>query len=281
MSDCPVLECLFDVRSFVVFVNFYRRFIRGFLSTVQPLTTLTGKWVKFKWSDQCQQAFHRLKRAFTCAQTLVYFDWDREAVAETDASDIVSARGILQHGDDGVLYPVALFSKKYFPAEANYEIYENELMIIVRAFGAWRPELESTEQPIKVLPDHRNFKDFMSNKSISKRQTSWSEFLFCFHFKIVYRQGKQQQKPDTLTCRSEDLEIRNHADYKICEFVLKAHNLKEEVDEKKDTKPYVSMCLLANNSPHQVRKHPNELLQELYNSDLQSTQVVHMLCNRV
>ena len=43
--------------------------------------------------------------------------------------------GILsQYNARGVLYPVAFFSKKYNPAECNYEIYDKELMAIVRAF---------------------------------------------------------------------------------------------------------------------------------------------------
>ena len=40
---------LTDVRSFIGFANFYRRFIQGFSSIVHPLTELTRKGVKFKW----------------------------------------------------------------------------------------------------------------------------------------------------------------------------------------------------------------------------------------
>lgn len=56
---------------------------------------------------------------------------------ETDASDMVSAGVLSEHGEDGVLHPVAFYSKRHFPAEENYEIYNKELVIIVREFEEW------------------------------------------------------------------------------------------------------------------------------------------------
>jgi hypothetical protein len=53
---------------------------------------------------------------------------------ETDASDYVSARVLSQYDNEGILHPVAFFSKKYSPAECNYEIYDKELMAIVHTF---------------------------------------------------------------------------------------------------------------------------------------------------
>jgi hypothetical protein len=39
-----------------------------------------------------------------------------------------------QYDDDGILYPVAFFSKKHSPAKYNYESYDKELMAIIWAF---------------------------------------------------------------------------------------------------------------------------------------------------
>ena len=43
------------------------------------------------------------------------------------------------HG--GVLQPVAFLSKKMLPAELNYQIYDKELLVIVRSFEIWQPEV--------------------------------------------------------------------------------------------------------------------------------------------
>ena len=56
---------------------------------------------------------------------------------ETNASDYVSVGVLSQYDEDGILHPVAFFSAKHSPAECNYEIYDNELMAIIRAFEHW------------------------------------------------------------------------------------------------------------------------------------------------
>jgi len=153
-----------DVQCFLGFANFYRRFIKDYSKVVAPLTKMTkkegGKYVPFLWGQEQQAAFDLLKKAFTSAPILRHFDYNREIIVEMDASDYVSASILSQHDDDGVLHPVAFYSKKHSPAECNYEIYDKELMAIVRAFEEWRPHLEgsrvtpgyaSTEVEVKIL----------------------------------------------------------------------------------------------------------------------------------
>ena len=195
-----------DVRAFLGFANFYRRFIRGYSEIVSPIVNLTKKGVLFSWEPGSPQetAFQLLKNRFTSAPILKHFDPDLEIVVETDASDYVSA-GILSQFHNGILHPVAFFSKKHSPAECNYEIYDKELIAIVRSFEEWRAELESTPHPIQVLSDHKNLEYFMSTKLLNRRQARWSEFLSRFNFRIVYRPGKAGAKPDALTRRSGDL----------------------------------------------------------------------------
>lgn len=48
-----VPQSIFDIRSFIEFTNLYRCFIRNLSEIVRPLTALTWKNVKFKWSQEC------------------------------------------------------------------------------------------------------------------------------------------------------------------------------------------------------------------------------------
>lgn len=219
-------SCLTDVQAFIGFSNFYRRFIRDFSKIVAPMVALTRKDTPFRWNEECEHAFQRLKSAFVDAPVLMPFDWAKEVILETDASDYVSAGVLSQYDDDGILRPVAFFSKKHTPAECNYEIYDKELLAIIRCFEEWRPELEGCELPVRILTDHRNLEYFTTTKQLNRRQARWSEMLSRFNFKIVYRPGKQGQKPDALTRRSEDMpeegdERRNHQS----QVVLKRENL--------------------------------------------------------
>ena len=161
----------------------------------------------------------------------MHFDAKREIIVEPDASDYVSTGMMLQYDDNDVLHPVAYLLKKHSPAECNYEIYDKELMAIIRCFEEWRPELELTPHPIRVLLDHENLEYFMSTKLLSRRQARWSEFLLRFNFKIVYRPGKAGAKPDELTRRSGDLPKEGDKYDKHTKFqyqaVLKLQNLTE------------------------------------------------------
>ena len=87
---------------------------------------------------------------------LARFDFERDAVVETDACDYVSAGVLSTYDDQGILHPVAFFSKKHAAAECNYEIYDKELLAVVRAFEEWRAELQSLINPVQVLTDHKN-----------------------------------------------------------------------------------------------------------------------------
>lgn len=66
---------------------------------------------------------------------------------------------------------MAYFSKKYSPAECNYEIYDKELMAIIRAFEEWRPHLESAKGVIEVLSDHKNLEYFSTTKLLNRRHS--------------------------------------------------------------------------------------------------------------
>ena len=51
---------------------------------------------------------------------------------------------------------MAYFLKRLNPTEYNYKIYDKELLAIIKCFKQWRPELENTGFPIKVLSNYKN-----------------------------------------------------------------------------------------------------------------------------
>ena len=89
---------------------------------------------------------------------------------ETDSSDYVNGGILSQADDDGVLYPVAFYSKNLLPAEYNYEIYDKELLAIVRCLEHWRPELESTDIPVQIFTDYKSLEYFMQIKELTRCQ---------------------------------------------------------------------------------------------------------------
>jgi len=172
---------------------------------VAPLTRLTRKDVPFTWNQEEEKAFQNLKNAFTSAPILCHFDWERPIVIETDASDFVSTGALSQPDENGILHPVAFFSKKHSLAECNYEIYDKELLAILRCFEEWRPHLVGSTHPIQVLTDHKNLEYFKTKRTLNQCQVRWSAFMSEFPWYAEYRPGKLGGKPDSLTRRSGDL----------------------------------------------------------------------------
>jgi len=171
----------------------------------EPLTRLTKKHEPFVRESEQQLAFKTMITAFTTAPALRHFDHEREIIIETDASDCVSAGVSSQRNDEGVLHPVAYFSKKHSPADCNYDIYDKELMAIIKALEEWRPECEGATYLLQLITDHKNLEYFMTKNLLNRRQARWSGFSTCFDYEIVYRPGKSNGKADALTRRPGDL----------------------------------------------------------------------------
>jgi transposase InsO family protein len=201
--DWPPPRNVKAVQSFLGFANFYRRFIRNYSKLVAPMTALTKKDIHFHWTNSCQGAFEALKEKFTTAPILRHFNPEAPTVVETDASDYAIGTIISQMGTDGLLHPVAFDSRKFQPAELNYEIHDKEMLAIVWAFKRWRSLLLSTTSPVTVLTDHLALTYFMSDKQLTRRQSRWAEMLADYNFVVSYRPGKQSEKPDALSRRDD------------------------------------------------------------------------------
>ena len=193
-----------QVQAFLGLCNFYRRFIRSFGAIARPLTQLTRKDVLFRFGDAERRAFEELKKRITEAPVLAHFDRTKKLVFEADSSDYVTGGVLSQIGEDGELHPVAFFSKNLSPAECNYEIYDKELLAIVKGFELWQPELVASEQIVDVITDHRALEYFMTTKKLTRRQARWAELLSQYNFQIVYRPGRLNERADALSRRSQD-----------------------------------------------------------------------------
>ena len=194
---------------------------------------------------------------------------------ETDLSDNVSVRIFSQYRDDGLLHPVAFFSCKYSPQKINYEIYDKELLAITKSFKEWRPILEGTRLPVKILINHRNLQYFISIKQLSHHQVCWSEFLVRFNFVIQYQPGKLGAKLDTLTRRSKDLSKEGDGCLQqIVQTVLKLHNLDSAM--KKDL---VAASLVIEGEENRDNLTLEQLIDRGYEQDLLPNQVLQLLAN--
>ena len=93
-----------QLRRFIGMVNYYRDMWVRRSETLAPLTALTSKKVKFKWTDVEQKAFDTMKRIMARETLLAYPDFNKEFHIYTDASNVQLGAVIIQ--DDR---PIAYF----------------------------------------------------------------------------------------------------------------------------------------------------------------------------
>jgi hypothetical protein len=132
--DWQTLGSVRDVQCFLRFANFYCKFIKNYSSLILPLTQLTQKNQSFIWTASTAQAFMELKKAFTFAPILAHVDPLKPFLIEADASEFALGSILSQHGEDGLLCPLAFHSRKFTAAEINYEVHDKELVAIVDSF---------------------------------------------------------------------------------------------------------------------------------------------------
>lgn len=201
IQDWPTLKTVKDVQSFLGLANYNRKFIEGYSKVAKPLTELTKKDIKWKWEQQHEKAFQKLKDLCSCAPTLRLFDITKDVVIETDASDMAIGACLTQE-HNGNRHPVAYYSRKMTPAEENYDIHDKELLAIVAALLHWRVYTEGAPK-LTILSDHKNLTYFTTTKSLTRRQARWSELLGQYKFEIRYTPGKDNGRADALSRRSD------------------------------------------------------------------------------
>lgn len=211
IKEWPTPTNLKDVRAFTAFVNFYRKFLKGYGDVARPLTDLTKKDVGFKWTEGEEKSFKTIKELVTQEPVMKSPDPERPYEVEADASNYALGGQLGQRDDEGRLHPVAFFSQKLHGPELNYGIHDKELMAIIQCFKEWRHYLVGANHKIKVYTDHKNLTSFLTTKDLNKRQIRWYETLTDYDFEIIYRKGSENGRADALS-RREDLKTEEQVD---------------------------------------------------------------------
>lgn len=213
VMDWPTPAKVKDVQAFVGFANYYRRFIKDFSKVVKPLTELSKKNTQWNWGPEQAEAFQTLKEAFTSAPILRIPDQESPFRVEADSSDYATGAVLSQYSsEDKLWHPVAFYSKSLSAPERNYEIYDKELLAIIRALEEWRHYLEGHPHKFEVWSDHLNLTYFKSAQRLTRRQARWSLYLTRFNFTMCHKPGKTMLTADPLSRRpdhEEGVELDN------------------------------------------------------------------------
>ena len=87
IREFPPPKNIKKLRGFLGLVNFYSKFSSRHASETIPLLKLIKKGVQWKWDDEMQSCFERIKDLFSKTIILYYPDPKKPYYLETDASN--------------------------------------------------------------------------------------------------------------------------------------------------------------------------------------------------
>uniref|UniRef100_A0A0W0FVK4 Reverse transcriptase/retrotransposon-derived protein RNase H-like domain-containing protein n=1 Tax=Moniliophthora roreri TaxID=221103 RepID=A0A0W0FVK4_MONRR len=160
IKDWEAPKTVKGVRSFLGFVNFYRKFIGKYAELAHPLHDLMKKDMKFDWMKQCQIAFDVLKAKFLQQPILQMPDDTQPFVIKADASKWVTGAVLCQKETDSKLHPCGYISHAFTSTEQNYEIYDWKLLAIINTLKVWQHYLLGGAHLVTILSDHKNLTYF-------------------------------------------------------------------------------------------------------------------------
>ena len=198
VQDWETPRSVKDVKAFLGFTGYYRRFIPNYADKAEPLVSLLRKNVPFQWKEAQRSSFETLKKCLVGPTVLAYPDPKISFVLDTDASDC-GIGGVLSQVQDGVERVVAYGSRSLSAAEKNYCTTRKELLAIVWFMEHFRHYLLGGE--FLVRTDHGALRWLLSFKEPEGQIARWLERLQVFNFVIAHRPGTQHGNADGLSRR--------------------------------------------------------------------------------
>ena len=186
-----------QLRSFLGLVSYYCRFIPAFSKIASPLFSLTCKGALFQWDEACQESFDRLKLLLIQAPLLVFPDFTKPFVLETDASGQGLGAVLGHQQESGLVASIAFTSRTLQKHEQNYGVTELEALGVVWAIKHFRPYLYG--HACKVYTDHEALKSLLNTPHPSGKLARWGLAIQELDLEICYRPGRANQAADALS----------------------------------------------------------------------------------
>ncbi|KAI3453437.1 hypothetical protein Pfo_010100 [Paulownia fortunei] len=196
IANFPTPKTVKEIRSFLGHAGFYRRFIKDFSIISKPLCNLLTKDTIFEWTENCENAFVKLKSMLTSAPIMQPPDWTLSFEIMCDASDY-AVGAVLGQRKDKKLYVIYYASKTLNGAQLNYTTTEKELLAVVFALDKFRFYLVGS--PIVVFSNHAALKYLLSKKDAKPRLIRWILLLQEFNVTIRDKKGVENVVADHLS----------------------------------------------------------------------------------
>ena len=211
-----------EVKQFLGFCGYYRRFIKDFSKIVKPLNDLTAGYVPMKtrkkcgiknrenvlnlnssvehlWSPECQEAFDTMIKRLTSPPVLGFADMSQSFVVHTDAS-LTGIGSVLYQKQEGQMKVIAYASRGLSKSEQNYPAHKREFLALKWAVTEkFHDYLYGGK--FTVVTDSNPLTYVLSSAKLDATGYRWLATLSVYDFDICYRRGMDHTDADFLSRR--------------------------------------------------------------------------------
>ena len=221
-----------ELRSFLAFCGYYRRFIKDFSKITRPLADLlppktskknSAKTKPWTWTENEQHVFEHLKEILTHPPILAYPDFIKPFELHTYASG-KGLGAVLYQGDGKLKRVVAYASRALNKAERNYSAYKLEFLALKWAVTEKFSDYLAVNH-FTVLTDNNPLTYVLTTAKLDATGQRWASALGEFDFDIQYRSGLNNADADGMSrfphervheLESEIVEMKNDVVKAIC-----------------------------------------------------------------
>lgn len=214
-----------ELKCFLGFAGYYRRFVEGYSKIAKPLNGLTAGYVPPRkrgkiykknqikapfnptlplgeeWTEECEVAFRTLIDTLTSAPVLAFANPNLPYVLHTDASRDGLGAALYQE-QDGKLRVIAYASRGLSKSEQNYPAHKQEYLALKWAIcEKFNDYLYGTE--FIVLTDNNPLTYVLTTAKLDAAGHRWLAALSTYRFTIKYRAGSSNQDADGLSRRPQ------------------------------------------------------------------------------
>lgn len=210
---------LAELRSFLGFASYYRRFIAGFAKMAAPLHYVVaqlspgvkkGKTPRRAlgpvWTAECEEKFCQLKKALVSAPVLAYADFQRPFVLEIDASH-AGLGAVLSQEHGGKLRPIAYASRALRPTERNMQNYSSmKLEFLALKWAVSEKFREYLLGGACTVYTDNNPLRHLDTAKLGAVEQRWAAQLAPFNLTLKYRPGARNGNADALSRQYREAE---------------------------------------------------------------------------
>ena len=159
IQDLPLPKNRMEVMSFLGRLNYISRFIAQLTTTCEPIFKLLKKSTAVKWTEECQEAFDRIKRYLLNPPVLVPPEPGRPLILYLSVMDnsfgcVLGQHDVIGKKEQAIYY----LSKKFTAYEARYTLLERTCCALTwvaqklkHYLSSYTTDLISRMDPLKYI----------------------------------------------------------------------------------------------------------------------------------